>query len=370
MNPYLKGKTFLKRTRKPGAEVSAVANKPGSNEKFVGANDTLNAGSIKELTQVISTLHSEISKGNVLNPKTELRHQRVQKILAERKDLVEAATKGRDVTAWQALGAVLGDEILTAGEREGFASNLLLQKNLGAGEIARFKVREKQVTGWQAVSPSRIAPSVIRQGYVYPEEFYINANIQVEEKEILQNPSDILEEKLAEGIEQTMVVEDRIFKAALDRSAATANDLFFYNSFTPTVMQSMKTQVSEWGLNVGTMVLAFDVWNDIITDNEFVAFFDQISKHEIVVNGSLASILGVNIVTDGFRESHLKVLNRGEVYILAQPNELGGMTSRGDLVTEPTRGYNMGQPWRGWFQTRLRSLVVANSRGVCRAQRS
>jgi len=95
-----------------------------------------------------------------------------------------------------------------------------------------------------------------------------------------------------------------------------------------------------------------------------------VSKHEIVVNGSLPSILGVNIVTDGFRESHLKVLNQGEVYMLAQPQELGGITSRGDLVTEPTRGYNMGQPWRGWFMTRLRSVVIGNSRGMVRGQRS
>ena len=59
---------------------------------------------------------------------------------------------------------------------------------------------------------------------------------------------------------------------------------------------------------------------------------------ELVVNGAIASILGVNILTDGFREQHLKVLNRGEVYILAQPNELGGTTLRGDLATEPTKG--------------------------------
>ena len=132
-----------------------------------------------------------------------------------------------------------------------------------------------------------------------------------------------------------MVVKDRIFKTALDRAAATSNDLFYYNSYTPTVMQSMKTQVSEWGLNVGTKIIAFDVWNDIIADNDWVGFFDQVSKHELVVNGAIASVLGVNILTDGFREQHLKVLNRGEVYILAQPNELGGTTLRGDLATEP-----------------------------------
>jgi hypothetical protein len=368
MNPYLKNKRFL---RKPKSEVSTVANKVNSTEKFVGAKGEFNAGSKKELAEVIAMLHEAINNGSVKNPNAETRRERVKKIQADHKDLITAAVRGgSDSAEWKTLGQVMGDEIITAGEREGFAANLILNKDLGAGEIARFKVREKQVTAWQALSPARIAPSVIRQGYVYPEEFYINVRINVEEKEILQNPGDILEEKLGEGIEQSMVIEDRIMKAALDRGAATSNDLFYFNSYTPTVMQSMKTEISEWGLNVGTMLIAFDIWNDIVSDNEFVNWFDQVSKHEIVVNGSLASILGVNIVTDGFREPHLKVLNRGEVYMLGQPAELGGMTSRGELITEPTRGYNEGQPWRGWFMTRLRSLVIANSRAVVRGQRS
>lgn len=59
-----------------------------------------------------------------------------------------------------------------------------------------------------------------------------------------------------------MVVKDRIFKSILDKSAMTANDLFYYNAYTPVVMQSMKTQISEWGLNVGTALISFDIWND------------------------------------------------------------------------------------------------------------
>ena len=135
-------------------------------------------------------------------------------------------------------------------------------------------------------------------------------------------------------------------------------------------MQAMKTQPSEFGLNVSTMIISFDIWNDIVADADFVSFFDQVSKHEIVVNGSLPSILGMNIITDGFREPHLKVLGRGEVYTLAQPQELGGITSRGEMSTQSVNGYNQGMPWRGWFLSRLRSLVIANARGVVRAQRS
>jgi len=370
-NPFLTQKTFLKKRKVvAGAQVTSEARKPGSNERFYNDKGDMNAGSKKEAMQILAKLAEGIQGGSVLNPSAQSRRERVQAILREKKDLITAALRGKDPAAWQALGAVMGDEIVVAGEREGFATNLLLQKSLGAGEIARFRVREKLVTGYQALSPARVAPSVIRQGYTYPEEFYINCNIQIEEKEILQNPGDILEEKLSQGIEQTMVVEDRIMKSALDATAATVNDLFFYNSFTPTVMQAMKTEIAVFGLNVGTALVAFDIWNDIVADNEWVAFFDQVTKHEIVVNGSLASVLGVNFVTDGFREPHLKVLNPGETYMLAQPGELGGMTSRGDLISEPTRGYNIGQPWRGWFLTRLRALQIINARGVVRGQRT
>jgi len=370
-NPFLQNKTFLKKRKVvAGAEVSSIAKKPNSSERFFNAAGDLNASSKKEAITALQVLAGMIDEGKVLNANAQNRRDRVKKILADKKEMVTAALRGKDTAAWQALGAVMGDEIIVAGEREGFATNLLLQKSLGAGEIARFRVREKLVTGYQALSPSRVAPSVIRQGYTYPEEFYINYNIQIEEKEILQNPGDILEEKLSQGIEQTMVVEDRVMKLGLDATAASVNDLFFYNSFTPTVMQSMKTEIAVFGLNVGTALIAFDIWNDIVTDNEWVAFIDQVTKHEIVVNGSLASVLGVNFVTDGFREPHLKVLNPGETYILAQPAELGGMTSRGDLISEPTRGYNMGQPWRGWFGTRLRALQIINARGVVRGQRT
>ena len=148
-NPYLKNKTFLKRKRKVGAEVSSIANKPNSNEKYVGNNGEFNAGSGKELLQVLSMLQQEISNGNVLNPKTESRHQKARKIAADHKEVITAAFVQRNDEALMTLAQVVGDEIITAGEREGFAVNLLTNKDLGAGEIARFKVREKQVTGFQ-----------------------------------------------------------------------------------------------------------------------------------------------------------------------------------------------------------------------------
>jgi hypothetical protein len=167
-----------------------------------------------------------------------------------------------------------------------------------------------------------------------------------------------------------MVVEDRLMKVGMDKAAATSNDLFYFNTFSPTALQSMKTQIVHWGLTAANMLISFDIWDDIIADQEFSQWFDQVTKHDIVLTGALGSILGINIITDGFREAHLKVLNPGEVYILALPAELGGITRRGEIMVEPTKGYNEGRPWRGWFFERIMALQIINSRGVVRGIRT
>jgi len=373
-NPYLKNKSFVVTANRepiPGntnlTRHSSFQNR--SSEPVVGSNGEFNASSKKEALQAIATLQKQFQSGQI-EGEEKSRNQQLREVLAERKEMIQAAVANKNGPEWLALGEVFGEEITTVGDREGWAGNLLLTKNLGAGDIPRFKVKTKQVSAWHAVSPSQVIPSHIRQDYVYPEEFYITANIRIEDKEIAQNPGDILEEKYGEGLEQTMVVEDRIMKLGLDKAAATSNDLFYFNTFSPTALQSMKTQVVYRGLTAANMIISFDIWDDIIADAEFSAWFDQVTKHDIVLTGALGSILGINIITDGFREQHLKVLDPGEVYILGLPNELGGITRRGEIMVEPTKGYNEGLPWRGWFFERIMALQIINSYAVVRGIRT
>lgn len=39
-----------------------------------------------------------------------------------------------------------------------------------------------------------------------------------------------------------------------------------FTNFTPQVLSAMRTNVSRWGIPAVTLLLAWDLWNDIIAD--------------------------------------------------------------------------------------------------------
>ena len=96
---------------------------------------------------------------------------------------------------------------------------------------------------------------------------------------------------------------------------------------------------------------------------------DPVSKHEIVLEGSLGSILGVQLITDAFRHDTLQVLSPGEVFFLGAPQTLGGITQRKELATQAIDKFNQGIPERGWFMEQIEGMSIVNSRAICRGQR-
>lgn len=83
--------------------------------------------------------------------------------------------------------------------REGFARKMMMIKNLNQGEIGRLRVRRKDVVAFFVVSSPNVVSSQVRQYFVYPPEFSIAASILMEDKEIAQNPGDLLEDKYQDG---------------------------------------------------------------------------------------------------------------------------------------------------------------------------
>jgi len=265
---------------------------------------------------------------------------------------------------------VIGEEVWETLGREGFARKCLMMKPIGKGEQARLRIRRKDVTAYMVTQNPNVIASQVRQMYVYPPDFYLIGHISIEDLEIEQASGDLLDDKYQDGLEQIMVQEDKIMKRLMDAAAPTSNDLFFFNTFTPTVFSAMRTQVARWGIPVSKAIIAFDLWNDIIADTEFSTWFDPVSKHDIVLEGSLGSILGVELLTDAFRYETLQVLNPGECYFLGVPQTLGGITQRKALAVESINKYNQGKPERGWFMEMIEGMSVTNSRAVVRGQRA
>jgi len=112
-----------------------------------------------------------------------------------------------------------------------------------------------------------------------------------------------------------------------------------------------------------------DLWNDILTDTEFSSYYDPVSKHQVIMEGNLGSFFGVQLLTDGFREENLQVLNPGEVYFLGTPKALGVLMERKPLTVDSVNQAVVGRPVRGWFGTAIVSHAVVNARSVVRGQR-
>ncbi len=98
--------------------------------------------------------------------------------------------------------------------------------------------------------------------WVYPPDFYLTANIRIEQKEIEQSTGDLLEDKYNDGLENIMVAEDKALRNLSLTAATGRNDAFLFNVFTPTVFASMVQQVRRWGIPCTNMILAFDLWTD------------------------------------------------------------------------------------------------------------
>jgi hypothetical protein len=338
---------------------------------LVGRNGEFNANNKREVMQAIATLHGLFQAGKVESQYTDAATpEDIREVRAARAArLEEAYAAGPQSAAWKALGEVIGDEIWQTLGREGFARKTMLLKPLGKGETGRLRVRKKDVVAFFVTADPNVIASQVRQFYVYPPEFYLIANITIEDKEIEQASGDILDDKYQDGLEQILVREDNVWLTLARAAAPTSNDLFFFNTFTPTVFSEMRTQVARWGIPVTTAILAFDLWNDIIADTEFSSWFDPVSKHEIVLEGSLGSLLGVQLITDAFRHETLRVLADGEVFFLGAPQTLGGITQRKELITQSIDKYNQGIPERGWFMEQIEGMSLVNDRALTRGQR-
>lgn len=69
--------------------------------------------------------------------------------------------------------------------RQGFSRKLFAVQNVAPGQNARVKVRKKDVVAYQVTTDVKVQEQRIRQNWIYPPEYYINAMILIEDKDIV-----------------------------------------------------------------------------------------------------------------------------------------------------------------------------------------
>lgn len=347
------------------------ANRPGSMSKFVGAGGEINASDKRDLLKAFAELSSAIANNDVF---TDVSHsaQRTssREVAAENRRIVSEAYNDRSGSSWAELGSGLAAELTERMEREGFMRNLFVRADVAEGAIPRIRIRTPNVRAVVARGVAQNYPQYVRDRYIGADEFTISANPRVEELDMHQGSSDILEDKFYEAQEQIAVQEDRVVRNLMNASVGIYNNVtYFSGSFTPTLFQGLRYNVSRWRLPVANLLFASDIMNDFIVGNDFSTWYDPISKYEIIQTGTIGSMLGTTLMTDGFREPTLRVLEDGEVYSTSMPEYTGAYTDRGPVRSNPVDGYQDGVVARGWFMFEHISAVLANAKSVSRAVR-
>lgn len=343
----------------------------GSNQRLAGANGEINAYDRDDLIKKIGDLYQGVKSGVVARTDDDTMSADDRRaVVAARTEALAEALNDKTGVKWQALGETVTEEIYEALGREGFTRKILGFKPIKRGDVARIAVRRKDVIGYYIASTNpTVVASVVRQAYIHPPDAYLLFRVEIDNLELEIADTDLLEHKYNDGLEQILREEDKRTKVLLDAAAPTYNELVFFNAFTPSVFQAMRTQIARWTIPVAHSLLAIDLWNDILTDSEFASYYDPVSKHQLIMEGNLGSFFGVTLLTDGFREENLQVLNPGEIYMLGTPKALGVLMERKPLTVESTNGAVNGRPVRGWFGESIVSHSIVNARSVVRGQR-
>ncbi len=285
------------------------------------------------------------------------------------RETLRQAAMDRTNAGTMVIAGVTTDRVYEVMEREGLSRNLLATKNVGYGEWLHVPVDKMDVMAFLSLGNSAVAAQEIEQDYIIPQEADITCLVNISHRVLAQADPDLLDKKYKTMLQAFGVTEDRMLKHVMDLAAPSFNNLVGFSAFTPSVIGELRQNVGSWGLTPTTMLISYDLLNDMWSDPDWTSWYDQGMKHQLALEGFLETIGGLQIVVDGFRYENIKVLEPGEVYMMASPATFGVFTEREKLQTESINAYNQGRAKKGWFGFELISHTIVNGRALCKGIR-
>jgi hypothetical protein len=355
---------FHKRTQAPviGHMPAFIKKSGGSVQKADGrmTNDAgeINANDSKELAVKINAIYAMVQNGeiggaagfedpNILSAKAEARSSRHQ-------ELVSAFASGDD--RLKVMGEVFAEDVWETLNRQGFTSQLVARKDVVDGTDNRIRIRRKDITAFQVINDGEAIAQIVEQAYIYPQDYYLQCQVLIEERELAQAGPEFLDEKFQDALEAIMVRQDKILRALALSTAGVFNAPVSFATFTPQVLTALRTQVAANGIPAAHMLFSFDIWDDMIADPSFTAWWEPVHKYQLIMEGKLGSLLNMKLITDGFRYDTLRVLAPGEVFVFGTPVAVGQRGVRREIQSTEINHYPLGAPRRGFYLMGIESL--------------
>ncbi len=333
----------------------------GSNEFAIGqfgsGKGELNASSKKDLFAQQQRFLSAAAQGSMLSIDA-----------ATSRELVQAAFNDKE--AHRILGEKISEALYVTANRQGFMRKYLAKIDVQQGSIPRFPLRNKNVTAVWSTSPTKIESQIVRDKWFTPPELSIIARPFIPQVELNQSSGDVLQEKYIEAVEATMVAEDRLWYNQVQSVVGVDNNLSIVSGqLTPYSLMTVVTQVTRWGLKAAHLLLASDLWQDVVGNTDFQNAIDPVARHELLLTGELGTMYGQTITTDAYRHPEHKVMGRGEFYVISDALNHGAYSDRGGLQSVPTDISVEKIPGRGYVVHESIAVSVANSRSVAKGLR-
>jgi hypothetical protein len=337
----------------------------------LASNGEYNAHNKQDAMRIVGELMQAMASGDIRHGAPAMSKSQEALAASEaRRNVLAAAMQDETGTKWRALGASLAQQIDEQSDREGFVRKLMVGNVLKQGDIQRIPMPTHDTMAIVATSSANVGYQTIRNRLFTPDEFEIQANVRVENLDIQQVNGDLLDHAYNDALQAIMVAEDRLWKTAADKTVGVVNNLeLIAGELTTKNLGRLRQAIARWGLPATHIILANDYWQDVIGSNDFATFFDPITKYDLVLNGQIGTLVGMNIITDAFRQPNQKVLNPGEIYVVSDPRNHGAYSTRGGIQSSPTNGADTGTSTRGWFMTEPFSLAITNVRSVVKARR-
>ncbi len=342
----------------------------GSNEHAVGrfgsGKGELNASSKKDLIRQQAQFLTTASSQKILLDSDAFLIE--AQYAGARKEAITAAQNDREVH--RVLGERMADSLYMTANRQGFMRKYMTKIEVEQGTIPRFPVRAKNVTAVWSTSPTKIETQITRDKWYTPPELSIVTRPFVTQNELNQSAGDVLQEKYVEATEAIMVSEDRLWYNQVNALVGVDNNLSSITGpLTPFVLMQVVTNVTRWGLKAPHVLIATDIYQDIIGNNEFQNAIDPVARHELLLTGELATLYGMTITSDAYRHPEHKVLNQGEFFIISEALNHGAYSDRGGINSAPIDIVNERIPGKGWVIHEEIAISVANARSVAKGVR-
>ncbi len=324
----------------------------------------INASSTRDaLTQIQHLMSVANAHGGVVQGRTEQE-------IAEDRALVQEAFNSQSSAQWASLGSSLAQRVELYAERANFMRSMLMPQTVRQGEHCRIQLKQADVIAVVANGMDNMGFQRINSKFMDVPEFEIKTNVRVARLDIEQQNSDLLDEAYQQSLEAFAIKEDRLWKQAADKTVGNANPITYLGSkLTPSTLARLAERVSGWNLPTRKAMIANDFWVDIQGSADWATALDPITKYELLLTGRIATINGMEIMTDAFRDPMQKVLEAGEIYVVSDPQYHGVYTNRGGIVSTPTDGANSGNTDKGWLLSGLYSLTIGNTRSVAKGIR-